>query len=68
MARPVYGGWITMTAHLSLTYNLPLFKISKRSEKTKTSRPKPQIQASATIHLPVDAVGSCCSFMLLPFL
>lgn len=35
MARPVYGGWVTMTAHLSLTYNYPLFKISKRTEKNK---------------------------------
>ena len=34
MARPVYGGWVTMTAHLSLTYEYPLFKITKRSEKS----------------------------------
>ena len=33
MARPIYGGWITMTAHLSLTYNLSLFKIGKNTEK-----------------------------------
>ena len=33
MARPVYGGWVTMTAHLSLTYELPLYKIGKRTEK-----------------------------------
>lgn len=33
MARPVYGGWITMTAHLALTYDYPLFKIGKRTEK-----------------------------------
>ena len=35
MARPVYGGWVTMTAHLSLTYDYPLFKITKRTEKNK---------------------------------
>ena len=29
IATPVYGGWVTMTAHLSLKYNYPLFKISK---------------------------------------
>ena len=35
MARPVYGGWITITAHLSLTFDLPLYKIGKRNEKNK---------------------------------
>tara|TARA_Y100000389_G_scaffold5904_1_gene5690 strand:- start:152 stop:1123 length:972 start_codon:yes stop_codon:yes gene_type:complete len=35
MARPVYGGWVTMTAHLSLTFNFPIFKITKKSEKSK---------------------------------
>lgn len=35
MARPVYGGWVTMTAHLSLTYEIPLFKITKRTEKSQ---------------------------------
>ena len=35
MARPVYGGWVTMTAHLSLTFNYPIFKITKKSEKSK---------------------------------
>ena len=34
MARPVYGGWVTMTAHLSLTFDFPLYKITKRSEKS----------------------------------
>ena len=37
MARPVYGGWITMTAHLALTYDCPLFKIGKRTEKNTRS-------------------------------
>ena len=35
MARPIYGGWVTMTAHLSLTFNYPIFKITKKSEKSK---------------------------------
>ncbi len=35
MARPVYGGWVTMTAHLSLTFNYPIFKITKKTEKNK---------------------------------
>ena len=35
MARPVYGGWVTMAAHLSLTFNYPIFKITKKSEKSK---------------------------------
>ena len=35
MARPVYGGWVTMTAHLSLDKNYPLYEISKKSEKNK---------------------------------
>ena len=37
LANPTFGGWVTMTAHLSLKYNYPLFKISKsnRTEKNK---------------------------------
>ena len=35
LAKPVYGGWVTFTAHLSKKYNYPIFKISKRSEKNK---------------------------------
>ena len=35
MARPVYGGWVTMTAHLSLYKNYPVYKIGKRTEKNK---------------------------------
>ena len=31
-ARPIYGGWISFTAHLSLKYELPLFKIGNRTE------------------------------------
>ena len=35
MARPIYGGWVTMTGHLSLTFDYPLYKITKRTEKSK---------------------------------
>ena len=35
MAKPVYGGWVTFTAHLNLKYNYPLFKIGKRTEPNK---------------------------------
>ena len=33
MARPIYGGWVSFTAHLSLKYSLPLFKISSKTEE-----------------------------------
>ena len=33
MARPIYGGWVSFTAHLSLKYDLPLFKIGARTEE-----------------------------------
>jgi hypothetical protein len=32
MAKPVYGGWVSFTAHLSLKYNLNLYKIGNRTE------------------------------------
>lgn len=35
LAKPIYGGWVTFTAHLALKYNYPLYKISNRSEKFK---------------------------------
>ena len=35
MAKPIYGGWVTFTAHLCLKYNCNLYKIGKRSEKNK---------------------------------
>jgi len=35
MAKPIYGGWVTYTAHLSLKTNSPILKISKRSEKNE---------------------------------
>jgi glycosyltransferase involved in cell wall biosynthesis len=33
LAKPTYGGWVTFTAHLSLKNTLPLYKISKKTEK-----------------------------------
>jgi len=33
MAKPIYGGWVTCTAHMCLKYNHTLFKIAKRTEK-----------------------------------
>jgi len=35
MAKPIYGGWVTFTAHLCLKYNCDLLKIGKRTEKNK---------------------------------
>ncbi len=35
MAKPIYGGWVTFTAHLCLKYNCELFKIGKKTEKNK---------------------------------
>ena len=35
MAKPIYGGWVTFTAHLCLKYNCNLYKIGKKSEKSK---------------------------------
>lgn len=32
LAQPIYGGWVTMTAHLCLKYKYPLFKIGNRTE------------------------------------
>lgn len=32
MARPIYGGWVSFTAHLSLKHKLPLFKIGNNTE------------------------------------
>lgn len=32
MAKPVYGGWVSFTAHLSLLKDYPVFKIGKRTE------------------------------------
>ena len=35
LARPIYGGWVTFTAHLSKMKDYPIYKITKRSEKSK---------------------------------
>jgi len=35
LAKPVYGGWVTFTAHLSKKYDWPIYKITKKTEKTK---------------------------------
>mgnify|MGYP006079440749 CR=1 FL=1 len=35
LAKPVYGGWITYTAHMVLKYGCDLYKVTKRSEKNK---------------------------------
>jgi len=35
LAKPIYGGWVTFTAHLSKMKNYPIYKITKRSEKNK---------------------------------
>ncbi len=32
MAKPIYGGWVTFTSHLSLKTNSSIFKVSKRDE------------------------------------
>jgi len=35
LAKPVYGGWVTFTAHLSHKYNSPIYKIALRNETFK---------------------------------
>ena len=35
MAKPIYGGWVTFTAHLCLKFKCELFKIGKKTEKNK---------------------------------
>jgi len=32
LAKPIYGGWVTFTAHLSHKLNAPIYKISQRNE------------------------------------
>ena len=34
MARPIYGGWVSFTAHLSKRKNYKLYRISNKTEKT----------------------------------
>lgn len=33
LAGPIYGGWVSFTAHLSLKHNLPVYKIGNRAEE-----------------------------------
>jgi hypothetical protein len=33
MAKPIYGGWVSFTAHLSLKKNNKIYKIGNRTEK-----------------------------------
>jgi hypothetical protein len=37
LAKPVYGGWVTFTSHLSLKYGYSLSKVTKNTEKTSRS-------------------------------
>jgi hypothetical protein len=32
LGKPIYGGWISFTAHLALKHNLPIFKVGNRTE------------------------------------
>ncbi len=34
MARPVYGGWVSFTAHMALKYDMKLYKIGSKTEGT----------------------------------
>ena len=31
LAKPVYGGWVTFTAHLSHKYDIPIYKLSNKT-------------------------------------
>lgn len=33
MARPIYGGWVSFTAHMALKYSLPLIKFGSKTEE-----------------------------------
>ena len=37
LAKPIYGGWVTFTAHLSKKYGYPIHKLTKHTEKTQRS-------------------------------
>ena len=32
LGKPIYGGWISFTAHLALKHDLPIFKVGNRTE------------------------------------
>lgn len=35
LAKPIYGGWVSFTSHLSRKENIPLYKVGARTEKKK---------------------------------
>ena len=35
LAKPIYGGWVTFTAHCSKKYGYPIYKITKKTEKSQ---------------------------------
>lgn len=37
LAKPIYGGWVTFTGHLSKKYDYPIYKLTKHTEKTRRS-------------------------------
>ena len=37
LAKPIYGGWVTFTGHLSKKYDYPIHKLTKHTEKTYRS-------------------------------
>jgi len=39
MAKPIYGGWVSFTAHFCLRFNAKLYKIGKRTEAKKDGIP-----------------------------
>ena len=36
LAKPIYGGWVTFTVHLAKKFNYRLYKVGKRTEKTRS--------------------------------
>ena len=40
MAKPIYGGWVSFTAHMALKYGLKIYKIAKRTEFLKNGQPR----------------------------
>lgn len=32
LAKPIYGGWVSFTAHLALKHSLPIYKVGSRTE------------------------------------
>ena len=40
MAKPIYGGWVSFTAHMALKYGFKIYKVSKRTEFLKDGKPR----------------------------